>query len=82
MSQFEMLIAHHKQVIATASNAFLRMCLMSPWPLDLRDGQVIAAGQGQDLTGVTEGCTHDDGVVAKLLVVVVDASDRLYTCQI
>lgn len=55
---------------------------MLPWPFDdLRDGQVIAASEGQDLAGVTEGCTHDNGLVAKLLVVVVDASDGLYTCQ-
>lgn len=44
-----------------------------------RDGQVVAAGQLGDLTGVPERGTHDDGLVAVLLVVVVDVLHRLDT---
>ena len=41
----------------------------------LRDGEVVAASQTQDLSSVAEGSSHDDGLVAKLLVVVVDLGD-------
>lgn len=44
-----------------------------------RDGQVVAASQLGDLATVTERGTHDDGVVAVLLVVVVDVLHRLDT---
>ena len=44
-----------------------------------RDGQVVAASQLGDLSNVTEGSTHDDGLVAVLLVVVEDALHRLDT---
>ena len=37
-----------------------------------RDGQVVAAGELGDLANVAEGGTHDDGLVAVLLVVVED----------
>ena len=39
------------------------------------DGQVVAAGQLGDLAGVAERGTHDDGLVAVLLVVVEDGLD-------
>lgn len=44
-----------------------------------RDGQVVAASQLGDLASVTERGTHDDGLVAVLLVVVVDVLHRLDT---
>lgn len=44
-----------------------------------RDGQVVAASKLRDLTSVAERGTHDDGLVAKLLVVVEDVLDRLDT---
>lgn len=44
-----------------------------------RDGQVVAASQLSDLASVPERCTHDNGIVAVLLVVVVDALDGLDT---
>jgi hypothetical protein len=47
------------------------------WVIAYRDGQVVAAGQLGDLADVTEGSTHDNGVVAVLLVVVVDGLHRL-----
>lgn len=43
------------------------------------DGQVVAASKLGDLASVAEGGTHDDGLVAKLLVVVEDALDRGHT---
>lgn len=43
------------------------------------DGQVVTASELSDFTDVTEGGTHDNGLVAKLLVVVEDALDRLDT---
>jgi hypothetical protein len=39
------------------------------------DGQVVAAGKLGDLAGVAERGTHDDGLVAVLLVVVEDGLD-------
>lgn len=39
------------------------------------DGQEVTTGKGGDFTSVSEGGTHDNGVVAVLLVVVVDLSD-------
>lgn len=44
-----------------------------------RDGQVVTASQLCDLTDVTEGSTHDDGLVAVLLVVVENALNGLDT---
>lgn len=44
-----------------------------------RDGQVVTAGQLGDLTGVTERGSHDNGLVAVLLVVVEDVLHRLDT---
>lgn len=44
-----------------------------------RDGQVVTASQLGDLTSVTERSTHDNGLVAVLLVVVVDVLHRLDT---
>ena len=44
-----------------------------------RDGQVVTAGQLGDLTSVTERSTHDNGLVAVFLVVVVDVLHRLDT---
>ena len=41
------------------------------------DGEVVASGKLGDLTGVSEGSTHDDGLVTVLLVVVEDLLDRL-----
>lgn len=43
------------------------------------DGQVVATGQLGDLTSVAERGTHDNGLVAELLVVVEDALDGLDT---
>ena len=40
-----------------------------------RDGQGVTASQSEDLPRVAEACAHDDGVVAVLLVIVVDLSD-------
>ena len=57
-------------------------CRWSPaqapaWPVrTYRDGQVVAAGKLGDLARVAEGGAHDNGLVAKLLVVVKDALDR------
>ena len=51
------------------------------WPrLNSRDCQVVAASKAQDLASVAERGTHHDGLVAKLLVVVVDLRDRDDTC--
>jgi hypothetical protein len=44
-----------------------------------RDGQVVTASQLCDLTGVTEGSSHDDGLVVILLVVVENALNGLDT---
>lgn len=44
-----------------------------------RNGQIVTAGQLGDLARVTERSTHDDSVVAVLLVVVVDALNGLDT---
>lgn len=44
-----------------------------------RDGQVVAASELGDLAGVTERSSHDNGLVAVLLVVVEDALHRLDT---
>lgn len=43
------------------------------------DGQIVAASQLGDLTRVAEGGAHDDGLVAELLVVVVNALDGGHT---
>lgn len=43
------------------------------------DGQVVTAGKLGDLANITEGGAHDDGVVAELLVVVVDILNGLNT---
>lgn len=43
------------------------------------DGQVVTTSQLSDLADVTERGTHDNGVVAELLVVVVDVLDGLDT---
>lgn len=43
------------------------------------DGEVITSGQSLDFTNVSEGGTHDNGVVSVLLVVVEDLLDRLDT---
>ena len=43
--------------------------------IDLRDSEVVAASQGEDLPGVTEGGTHHDCLVPILLVVVEDTGD-------
>lgn len=43
------------------------------------DSEVVAASELSDLTDVSEGSTHDDGLVAELLVVVVDLDDGLDT---
>lgn len=43
------------------------------------DSEVIAASELSDLTSVSEGSTHDDGLVAELLVVVVDLNNGLDT---
>lgn len=43
------------------------------------DGQVVTASKLGDFTSVTEGSTHDNGVVAVLLVVVEDVLNRLDT---
>jgi hypothetical protein len=40
-----------------------------------RDGEVVAASKLSDLANVAERGTHDNGVVAKLLVVVEDGLD-------
>lgn len=44
-----------------------------------RDGQVVTASKLSDLASVAEGGTHDNGLVAKLLVVVEDGLDRRHT---
>ena len=44
-----------------------------------RNGQVVASGQLSDLANVPEGRTHDDCLVAVLLVVVEDGLDALDT---
>ncbi len=36
------------------------------------DGQTVTASQGEDFALVAEGCSHDDGLEAELLVVGVD----------
>lgn len=43
------------------------------------NGEVVAASKLSDLANVTERGTHDNGVVAKLLVVVEDGLDTLDT---
>lgn len=40
-----------------------------------RDGEVVAASELSNLTGAAERGAHDNGLVAKLLVVLVDALD-------
>lgn len=44
-----------------------------------RDGQVVTASKLSDLASVAERGTHDNGLVAKLLVVVEDGLDRRHT---
>lgn len=44
-----------------------------------RDGQVVTASKFSDFTSVAERGTHNDGLVAKLLVVVKDGLDRGHT---
>jgi hypothetical protein len=44
-----------------------------------RDGQIVTTSQLGDFTLVSEGSTHNNGLVAKLLVVVEDALDRADT---
>lgn len=44
-----------------------------------RDGEVVATSKLRDLADVAEGSAHDDGVVSKLLVVIVNALDALDT---
>jgi hypothetical protein len=44
------------------------------------DGEVVNTGKLNDLLNVAERGTHDNGLVSKLLVVVVDAGDRDNTC--
>ena len=44
-----------------------------------RDGQGVTASQSEDLPRVAEAGAHDDGVVAVLLVVVVDLSHRQHS---
>ena len=39
------------------------------------DGQLVASGEAADFAGVTERSAHDDGVVAELLVVLVDVAN-------
>jgi hypothetical protein len=41
------------------------------------DGEQVAAGELGDLADVAEARAHDDGLVAELLVVVVDRGDGL-----
>ena len=41
-----------------------------------RDGEVVTSSEPKDLSSVPERGSHDDGVVAKLLVVVEDLGDR------
>lgn len=43
------------------------------------NGQVIAASELSDLANASEGSAHDDGLVAKLLVVVENGLDALDT---
>jgi hypothetical protein len=43
------------------------------------NGQVVAASEFSDLTDAAEGSTHDNGLVAVLLVVVEDLLDALDT---
>lgn len=43
------------------------------------NGQVVAASELSDLASVSERSTHDNGLVAKLLVVVVDVLDGVDT---
>lgn len=43
------------------------------------DGEEVAAGESGDLASVAERGTHDNGLVAVLLVVGVDVADRLDT---
>lgn len=40
-----------------------------------RDGEIIASSELSDLASVTERGSHDNGLVAKLLVVLVDCLD-------
>lgn len=42
------------------------------------DGQQIAATQSSDLIDIAEGRSHDDRLVVKLLIVVVDARYTLH----
>ena len=42
-----------------------------------RDGEEVAAGELDDLAGVAEAGAHDDGLVAEVLVVVVNRGDGL-----
>lgn len=43
------------------------------------DGKVVAASELSDLASVAERSAHDNGLVAELLVVVVDLLDGLHT---
>lgn len=40
---------------------------------------MVTAGQLRDLAGITEGSTHNNGLVAVLLIVIVDGLHRLNT---
>jgi len=44
-----------------------------------RDGEQVTSCKTEDLVGIPEGSPHDDSLVVKLLVVVVDFGDALYT---
>lgn len=44
-----------------------------------RDSEVVATSELSDLASVSEGSTHDDGLVAELLVVVEDLNNGLDT---
>lgn len=48
-------------------------------PSTYSNGEVVAASELGDLANGAERGTHDDGLVAELLVVVEDAADRLDT---
>lgn len=43
------------------------------------NGQVIAASEFRDLTDIAERRTHDNGLVAVFLIVVIDALHRFHT---
>ena len=48
---------------------------------NLRDGEIVAACQGKDLTSIAERGTHYNRLVSKLLIVVEDTGDRYDTCR-